>query len=96
MRSETSVTQPYDRAAWFARLPDDLDLMPKDKREATAEMLHGLCTYLNRVGHHRSRRPDVEEQAHQAMPIDQWEAEHVIAAAHLLLAFAIRELGAQQ
>ena len=87
---ESVLSQPYNAANWrtkLERVPGDL--LPKQKRDAVADMLGGLCTYLNRVGHHRGRTPDLANVL-PAMPVDHWEAEYVVAVAHFLLPLGLR------
>ena len=88
---ETIVSGPYNAAQWKAKLktiPEEN--LPEQKRDALAEMIGGLCGYLNRVGHHRARQAPAAIGPLSAMPVDQWEVEHVIAAVHFLLALALR------
>lgn len=88
---ESILSGPYDSKHWMAKLqavPDDI--LPPQKREATADMLAGFCTYLNRVGHHRGRKAEAANRMLPAMPVDQWEGEHVIAVAHFLLSLTLR------
>lgn len=88
---ESVISGPYDAKQWNAKLrslPEEA--LPQQKREGLADMLAGFCTYLNRVGHHRGRKADAASAMLPAMPVDQWEAEHVIAAAHFLLSLALR------
>jgi hypothetical protein len=94
---ESILSAPYDAKEWRAKLqttPEDI--IPPQKREAIADMFAGFCTYLNRVGHHRSRKADAVSAMLPAMPVDQWEAEHVIAVAHFLLPLALRMEAARQ
>jgi hypothetical protein len=83
---EALVTQPYADDAWDSLLP----AMPSQKRDGLVAMLAGACTYLNKVGHHRSRSERDAEGQLVEMPVDQWEGELGVGIAQLLLTYAIR------
>jgi hypothetical protein len=82
---EKLAHKPYLAASWTPKFGP----VPDQKRDGVAAMLSGLCSYLNRVGHHKDRVPDVTGD-HPAMPVDFWEADTALASSHLLLALAIR------
>jgi hypothetical protein len=82
---EKLVQKPYVASSWTPRL----GAVPDQKRDGLAGLLSGLCTYLNKVGHHKDLLPD-ETGDHPAMPVDFWECEVAVASSHLLLALAIR------
>lgn len=83
---EALVTQPYVPNAWDALLPS----MPAQKRDGLAAMLGGVCTYLNKVGHHRSRSERDAEGQLIEMPVDHWEGELGLGISQLLLTYAVR------
>ncbi|GEM_PF-1560060 len=83
---EALASPPYNADGWRALLP----AMPAQKREAVEALFSGLCTYLNKVGHHRSRIDRDAGGDLMEMPADQWEGELTIAAAQPLLTYALR------
>jgi len=83
---ESVVTSPYLPESWLPVVSE----LPQQKQAGFTAMLGGICDYLNKVGHHRDRA-DRNAQGHlQEMPVDQWEAEHVLGAAQLLLGMVLR------
>jgi hypothetical protein len=84
---EAIVTAPYNPDSWKS---GQLVPMPEQKRDGVIRALSGLCTYLNKVGHHRSQTERNEQGYLEEMPVDQWEAELVLGGAQFLLAVALR------
>lgn len=82
---EAEVTQPYAAASWKGRFN-----MPTQKEDGVCSALSGHCTFLNKIGHHRSRKDRDAAGALTEMPLDHWEAEAAVAASHFWLAYAIR------
>jgi hypothetical protein len=82
---ERFVSAPYNPASWLGVFE-----VPEQKREAMAKVLAGHCTYLNRVGHHRSQQQRDADGGLVEMPVDQWEAELAIGTSQFLLALALR------
>jgi hypothetical protein len=77
---ESLVSRPYNAADWQALL----SVMPEQKATGVAELISGLATYCNKIGHHRSR-DDLQQ-----MPLDHWEAELVVATTQFVLTYAFR------
>jgi hypothetical protein len=82
---ERLVSAPYNPASWLGVFD-----VPEQKREAMARALGGHCTYLNRVGHHRSQQQRDADGGLVEMSVDQWEAELAVATSQFLLALALR------
>jgi hypothetical protein len=83
---EAVVTAPYNADSW-KRL---LTALPDQKANGIAELLSGLATYCNRIGHHRSRAERDASGDLPQMPLDHWEADLVLGAAQFLLAYVRR------
>ncbi len=83
---EAVVSAPYNLASWKTRLQG----LPDQKADSIAELLSGLATYCNRVGHHRSRQDRADSGDLAQMPVDHWEADLVLGAAQFLLTYAKR------
>jgi hypothetical protein len=79
-------TAPYKVETWKARFA----AMPDQKRDSLAAWAAGLGTYLNRVGHHRSRGERDQQGDLTSMPLDQWEAQLTVASTQILLAYLLR------
>jgi hypothetical protein len=82
---ERVVTAPYSRDSWKGLFD-----VPGQKEDGMISMLAGHCTYLNKVGHHRSRQDRDPEGELIEMPVDQWEAELAVGTSQFLLAYALR------
>lgn len=78
-------TAPYDRKSWHGMF--DVD---DQKQEGLAALFAGLGTYLNKVGHHRSRTSAIDNGEHPKSPVDQWEAELAVTMSQLVLAYIRR------
>ena len=89
---EALVTKPYLEASWSSWLRQGftLDELPEQKATSVARLLSGHCSFLNRVGHHRDREPQDPTGELLRMPLGQWEAELIVGATQLLLAYALR------
>jgi hypothetical protein len=83
---ERIVSPCYDAAPWRKLVGDD----PDQKASAIAGWLAGHCTFLNRVGHHKSRTDRDSAGDLAEMPLNQWEAELGVATSHVLLTYALR------
>lgn len=83
---EALVHAPYNAASWQERL----GTLPQQKANGVAELLSGLATYCNRIGHHRDRAERDSSGDLHPMPLDHWEADLVLGAAQFLLTYAIR------
>jgi hypothetical protein len=77
---ESLVSRPYSAPEWMTRL----STMPEQKATGIAELLSGLSTYCNKIGHHRSN-DDLQQ-----MPLDHWEAEIVVGITQFVLTYALR------
>lgn len=64
--------------------------LPPQKANAVAELLSGLATYCNKVGHHRSKEERDAEGDLTPMPLEHWEADLILGAAQFLLTYASR------
>jgi hypothetical protein len=64
--------------------------MPEQKRDGVIRALSGLCTYLNKVGHHRSQTERNAKGYLEETPVDQWRPNSLLAARSSLLALALR------
>lgn len=49
-----------------------------------------VCQYMNRVGHHRGRKPAAAHDKLRQMPLTHWEAELAVATSQYLLTYALR------
>jgi hypothetical protein len=83
---EAVVTAPFKADSWSSKTAD----MPDQKSGSIAAWLSGLATYLNRVGHHRSRSERDADGDLTEMPLDHWEAELAVASTQVALAYVIR------
>lgn len=83
---EALVTAPYHVASWRPLLRE----LPGQKADGIAQLLSGLATYCNKIGHHRDRQRRDADGNLPAQPLDHWEADLIIGAAQYLLAYAIR------
>jgi hypothetical protein len=82
---ESVVSQPYRTENWMPLL----EHVQEQKRDGVAALLSGFSTLVNKVGRHRDRK------SLEAMPLDAWEAELVVAVAHYLLAYAKRSTASE-
>ncbi len=82
---ERIVTAPYSRDSWKGLFD-----VPGQKEDGMVAALAGHCTYLNKVGHHRSRQERDQDGGLVEMPVDQWEAELAVGTSQFLLAYALR------
>jgi hypothetical protein len=82
---EALVRLPYRAESWRGRWA-----VPPQKEAGLVSAFSGHCAYLNKIGHHRDATPDAVSREHKQMPLDQWEAELVVAASHQHLAYALR------
>ena len=84
---EGIVTAPYDRRRWEQHLAGT---MLDQKTQAIAELMSGIATWANRVGHHRDRSQRDAEGDLVVVPLDHWEAEIALAQIQLALTYALR------
>ncbi len=82
---ERVVTAPYNRDSWKGRYA-----VPDQKEDGLVAMLAGHCTYLNKVGYHRSRQDRDPQGGLVEMPVDQWEAELAVGVSQFWLTYALR------
>lgn len=87
---EAVVNAPYNKESWKRQLAS----LPEQKADGIAELLSGLATYCNRVGHHRDRADRNAAGDLSAMPLEHWEADVVLGSAQFALAYAMRLRGA--
>lgn len=64
--------------------------MPDQKGCSGAAWLSGFATYLDRVGHRRSRSERDSDPNLTEMPLDHWETELPVASARVALAYVLR------
>ena len=83
---EAVVHAPYNTESWKRQLAS----LPEQKADGIAELLSGLATYCNRVGHHRDRADRNAGGDLSAMPLEHWEADVVLGSAQFVLAYAMR------
>ncbi len=76
---------PYSDKVW-----DELfhDVIPQ-KKEGIVRLISGVSTYLNMVGHHRNSRQK-ENGNLPRVPIDQYEAELLVAVSQLVVTYLER------
>jgi hypothetical protein len=84
---ETIKSAPYKDKSWLELVASS---MPDQKAGSVAKLLAAHCDYLNRVGHHRGRKPPPDEPDLPEMPLNHWEAELAVAVSQFLLAYALR------
>ena len=87
---EAVVHAPYNKESWKRQLAS----LPEQKADGIAELLSGLATYCNRVGHHRDRVDRNAAGDLSAMPLEHWETDVVLGSAQFVLAYAVRLRGA--
>lgn len=87
---EFLVSAPYNPASWKPLLTE----LPRQKAEGIAELLSGLATYCNKIGHHRDRERRDADGSLPAQPLDHWETDLIIGAGQFLLTYALRLRGA--
>ncbi|MGG6311879.1 hypothetical protein [Paenibacillus macerans] len=79
---------PYSPKVWGEFLSD----ITEQKRDGITELLTGVSTYLNKVGHHRNSK--LKDNGNlPAVPVDQYEAELMIGVSHLVVAYLERLSG---
>ena len=83
---EALATAPYRQESWKALL----EKLPEQKAESLAKWIAGLATYLNRVGHHRSREERDEDGDLAIMPLNHWESELAVASTQIALSYLLR------
>lgn len=83
---ERVAPAPYVAASWNKLVEG----MPDQKTSSITALLAAHCQYLNRVGHHRGRKPPPGQDELQQMPLKQWEAELAVATSQYLLTYALR------
>lgn len=83
---EAIVTNPYNKESWKRQLAS----LPRQKADGIAELLSGLATYCNRIGHHRDRAERNAAGDLSAMPLEHWEADVVLGSSQFVLAYAMR------
>lgn len=83
---EALATAPYQQQSWKSLL----ETMPAQKAESLGKWISGLATYLNRVGHHRSRDQRDPDGDLAIMPVDHWEAELAVASTQIALSYLLR------
>ncbi len=77
---------PYNADSWKTRLKD----LPPQKADGIAQLLSGLATYCNKVGHHRSRAGRNAAGDLPPMPLEHWEADLTLGAAQFITSYANR------
>jgi hypothetical protein len=83
---EMLVTAPYNVASWKPLLT----ALPGQKATGIAELLSGLATYCNKIGHHRDRQRRDSDGNLPPQPLDHWETDLILGATQFLLAYALR------
>lgn len=83
---EMLVTAPYNVASWKPLLT----ALPGQKATGMAELLSGLATYCNKIGHHRDRQRRDSDGNLPPQPLDHWEADLILGATQFVLAYALR------
>src|SRR5258708_25766696 len=83
---EMLVTAPYSVASWKPLLT----ALPGQKATGIAELLSGLATYCNKIGHHRDRQRRDSDGNLPPQPLDHWEADLILGAMQFVLAHAVR------
>jgi hypothetical protein len=78
-------SSPYNPKAWEGMFNVD-----PQKAEGLEQLFSGVATYLNKVGHHRSRSERDEDDVLRQSRVEHYEAELLVAMTHLLLAYAAR------
>lgn len=84
------ISGPHRYEPWFELVKG---LMPGQKASALAHLFSRHCDYLNRVGHHASRKAPADTPDLPEMPLNHWEAELMVASSQYLLAYALRLRG---
>jgi hypothetical protein len=87
---EAVASPAYKPQSWFDLAKPS---MPDQKASAVAGLFSKHCDYLNRVGHHRARKPPPDDPDLPEMPLNHWEAELMVASSQYLLAYALRLRG---
>lgn len=83
---EAVVPAPYNKESWKQQLSS----LPEQKADGIAELLSGIGTYCNRIGHHRDRSDRNPAGDFSVMPLEHWEADVVLGCAQFLLGYALR------
>jgi len=83
---EALVHAPYDQASWKNLLKG----LPVQKADGVAELMSGVATYCNRIGHHRDRSERNAAGEFPTMPLEHWEADVVLGAVQFILTYALR------
>ena len=83
---ERLAAYPYRADEWKAVLAD----MPDAKGQQLRELLAAHSELLSRVGRHLDSEADGQTGERSELPLEYWEAELLIAASQVLLAYALR------
>ncbi len=62
----------------------------ENKDAALQRLTAGIASYLNKVGHHRSRTETDEQGDWKESPVDHYEAEVLVSMTQLLVACLAR------
>ena len=84
---EGYVTNPYDRNNWDKCIDKDEN---SQRRDGLKALFSGISTFLNKVGHHRSKDERDENDQLIFMPLDQYEAEIMQLMTHLVVVYLER------
>jgi predicted AAA+ superfamily ATPase len=76
---------PYMEDKWKGTF--DVD---ENKDAALQRLTAGIASYLNKVGHHRSRTETDEQGDWKESPVDHYEAEVLVSMTQLLVACLAR------
>lgn len=82
---EQRQASPFNPDVWKGKF--DVD---SNKEEALQKLISGIAVYLNKVGHHRSRTERDASGNLMQSPVDQYEAELMVAMTQLLVAYLER------
>jgi len=84
---EGYVTNPYDRKEWDKCIDKDEHTQ---RRDGLISLFSGISTFLNKVGHHRSKHERDENDQLILMPLDHYEAEIMQLITHLVVVYLER------
>ena len=84
---EGYVTNPYARDNWDKCINQD---EYSQRREGLISLFSGISTFINKVGHHRSKKERDENNQLIFMPLDHYEAEIIQLMTHLVLVYLER------
>lgn len=84
---ESYITNPYSRSNWEACI---VKWENPQRRDGLISLFSGISTFLNKIGHHRSRAERDENDQLISMPVDQYEAEIMKLMTHLAMVYLER------